>query len=77
MWIGIPNGSMETVIHKYTGYSKCVCQICTETVGLGPEELPERKATYKEILLYHNSGKAEELHEMEAHSLTYTKEIQE
>jgi hypothetical protein len=68
---------VETFIHKYTGYSKCVCQICTKTVGLGPEELQERKATCKEILLYHNSEKAIELHEVGAHSLAYTKEIQE
>lgn len=68
---------MEAVIHKYTGYPKCVYQICTRIFGHGPEELPEKKATYKEILVYHNSGKAVELHEMEVHSLTYTKEIQE
>jgi hypothetical protein len=31
----------------------------------------------KKILVYHNPGKAPELHEMEAHSLIYTKVIQE
>lgn len=68
---------MEAVIHMYTGYPKCVCEICTKTVGHGPEDLPERTATYEEILVCHNSRKVVEFHEMEAHSLTYTKEIQE